>query len=197
MIKLLAHFPREIIDDALKLHGHLAPGLIIGFKMALRALKEVHITKDDALMLTSETTRCVPDGMQAVSRYLLLHGGYHVYHRTYDVGKLAIQVSLNHEDLFRLVLDNDYVKKDPVFNAWANHGKGNTMPAKKIEDTLWNIDIDKAFIKKPFKKIVNVPIEGKDIVACPGCGEQTTRLTMVQHDGKLVCKTCAIFKKIE
>ncbi len=194
---MIAAFPKEIIDDAKNLHGHLAPGLIVGFKLALRALKELRPTKDDVVMLTSETTRCVPDGLQAVSRYLLGHGGFHVYFRVYDVGKLAIQVAKNHEDLFRLILNNDYIVKDPTLNAWANQGKCEKIPAKKIQDALWGIDIDKGIIKKPFKKVMKPNIEGKEVVTCPGCGEQTTRLTMVPHEGKVVCKACALFQKVE
>jgi formylmethanofuran dehydrogenase subunit E len=194
---MIASFPKEIIDDAKNLHGHLAPGLIIGFKLALRALKEIQPSKDDVVMLTSETTRCVPDGLQAVSRYLLVHGGFHVYFRVYDVGKLAIQVSVNHQDRFRLIIDNDYIVNDPALNGWANQGKGEKIPAKEIQDALWGIDIDKGITKKPFKKVMKPNIEGKEVVACPGCGEQTTRLTMVPHGGKVVCKACALFEKLD
>lgn len=192
---LIEAFPKEIIDDAVKLHGHYAPGLIIGFKLALRALSELHPMNDDIVMFTSETTRCVPDGLQAVSRYLHARGGFHVYFRVYDVGKLAIQVANNHEDQFRLIIDNDYMKRDPVLNAWANQGKGDKIPAKTIQEALWGIDIDEGITKKPFKKVVRRDIEGKEAVACPGCGEQTTRLTMVRHEGKMVCKACALFQK--
>ncbi len=194
---LIKRFPKEIVDDALKLHGHLAPGLIIGFKLALRALKEIQPTKDDVVTLTSETTRCVPDGLQAVSRYLLVNGRFHVYFRVYDVGKLAIQVNVNHQDQFRLIMNNDYIVNDPALNAWANQGNGEKVPAKRIQDALWGIDIDKGITKKPFKKVLKPHIEGKEIVACPGCGEQTTRLTMVPHEGRVVCKACALFQKLD
>lgn len=192
---MIRKFPREIIDDATRLHGHLAPGLIIGFKLALLALKELRIDKDDTIMFTSETTRCIPDGVQAMCRYLLVNGGYHVYLRTYDIGKLAIQVSKNHEDLFRIILDNEYIKKNPTLNAWANMGGCETVEAKKLEDALWAIDIDKAFLKKPFKKMLEPGAVDKAIVTCPGCGEQTAKMTMVEKDGKLLCKSCIIFKK--
>nr|MDO8084276.1 formylmethanofuran dehydrogenase subunit E family protein [Candidatus Sigynarchaeum springense] len=192
---LIKNLPKEIIDDAVNMHGHLAPGLIVGFKLAQRALKEIRPTKDDVVMLTSETTRCVPDGLQVVCRYLLEHGGYHVYFRVYDVGKLAIQVAKNHEDQFRLIINNDYIKENPTLDAWANQGKCEKIPAKKIQDALWSIDIDKGIVKKPFKKVMRPDIEGKDIVACPGCGEQTTRLAMVTYKGGVVCKACALFQK--
>ncbi|NMC04074.1 MAG: hypothetical protein GYA24_02620 [Candidatus Lokiarchaeota archaeon] len=192
---LITQIPKDVIDDATRLHGHLAPGLIVGFKLAQRALKEVRPVKDDVVMLTSETTRCVPDGLQAVCRYLLVHGGLHVYFRVYDVGKLAIQVSKNHEDLFRLIVNNDYVQSDPVLNAWTNQGKCDKIPAKKIQDALWGIDIDKGIIKKPFKKVMKPDIEGKEIVTCPGCGEQVTRLAMLSKDGMTACKTCMLFQK--
>ncbi|OLS13008.1 MAG: hypothetical protein RBG13Loki_3368 [Promethearchaeota archaeon CR_4] len=137
MIDEMIHvFPPEIINEAVKMHGHLAPGIIVGFKLVLRALKELQPEKEDIIILTSETTRCIPDGLQSLSRYLLLNGGYHVYHRTYDVGKLAIQVSQDHEDLFRIILNNDYVQNNATLDAWVNLGNPCKLPAKQITETI-------------------------------------------------------------
>ena len=193
--EILHHFPQEITSEAVKMHGHLAPGIIVGFKLALRALKELQPEKEDVIILTSETTRCIPDGLQSLGRYLLLNGGYHVYHRTYDIGKLAIQVTKNHKDLFRIILNEDYVKKNATLNAWVNLGNPCKLPAKEITDALWNIDLEKGLLKKPFMKRVKAGLTGKEAVDCPGCGERTTRLTMVLQDGIYLCKTCAFFQK--
>ncbi len=193
--KLIRAFPREIVDEAIKMHGHLAPGIILGFKLALRALKELQPPKEDNIIFTTETTRCIPDGLQCINRYLSQVGRYHVYHRTYDVGKLAIQVTKNHEDLFRLVLNETYVKQHPIVNAWANLGTFKKLPPKEVEDAMWAVDLDQGFLKKPFKKKIKASVKGKEIVDCPVCGERTLRLSMVLHDGQYVCKTCAFFQK--
>ena len=67
----------------------------------------------------------------------------------------------------------------------------------RIQEALWGIDIDNGISKKPFKKVMKAHIEGKQAVACPGCGEQTTLLTMVPHEGKVGCKACALFQKLD
>ncbi len=193
--EMIQVFPQEIIDEAVKMHGYLAPGIIIGFKLALRALKELQPQKEDIIMLTSETTRCIPDGLQTLSRYLSLHGGYHLYHRAYDVGKLAIQVSKNHKDLFRIILNEEYVKSNVILNAWANLGRVRELDAKHVQVVLWDIDLDKGFLKKPFEKNIKANLAGKAAVDCPVCGERTTKLTMILQNGQYVCKTCAFFQK--
>jgi formylmethanofuran dehydrogenase subunit E len=182
------------VDDALKFHGELAPGIILGFKMAMRALEEIEPSEEDSIVLTSETTRCIPDALQAVSRYLLVNGNYHVYTRTYDVGKLAIQVTKNHEDLFRLVLTDDYVQNNSALEAWAFLGKDKQVPAEEMRDVMWNIDIEAAFVKKSFVKRVKPEFKGKNVMPCPVCGESTSKLSMVEIDGQLICKTCAFFQ---
>lgn len=194
MFKIFDSFPEEIVEDALKFHGELALGIILGFKIAVRALKEIDPSVDDSIVLTSETTRCIPDALQAVSRYLLMNGNYHVYTRTYDVGKLAIQITKNHEDLFRLVLSDEYVQNNPALNAWANLGKDKQVSAEEMREVMWNINIDDAFVKKPFVKRVKPEFKGKNVLPCPACGESTSRLSMVDVDGQLICKTCAFFQ---
>ena len=189
------HFPQVIINEAKKLHGHLAPGTIVGFKLALRALRELKPNPEDIIILTSETTRCIPDGLQCLSRYLLLNGGFHVYHRTYDVGKLAIQVSKNNQDCFRLILNDSYIRENKTLNAWVNLGMGIMLDQEQLQNELWNLDLDAAFNKKSFKKLLKPNLRGREAILCPICGEKTTQLAMIAQDGKLICKICAFFVK--
>ncbi len=191
---MIHHFPREIVDDAVRLHKHLAPGIILAFKMALRALQEIgSIDRDDIIVLTSETTRCIPDGLQTISRHMLVNGGFHVFTRTYDVGKLSIQVTKNYKDLFRLVLNEDYLAENKDLHAWVYLPKESQLDLDGIRKVMWDIDIEKAFVTKPFTKHVKAEFKGKNVVKCAICGESTSRTSMVEQDGKVVCKTCAFF----
>ncbi|MHA1791601.1 MAG: FmdE family protein [Promethearchaeota archaeon] len=193
--ELLAKFPGEIVDDAIRIHEHLAPGIILGFKMAMLALRDLKPAPEDVIILTSETTRCIPDGLQALGRYLLLKGGYHVYSRAYDVGKLAIQVSINHDDAFRVVISEDYLKKNKDLHAWVYLPKEEQLPLEDIKKMMWGLDIDEAFEKKNFKKKVKPEFKKKLVIKCPSCGEATSRLSMIEKDGVPTCKTCVFFEK--
>ena len=195
--KLIENFPQEIVDDAIRLHRHLAPGIILGFKMALFALKELAPKPGDVVILTSETTRCIPDGIQALARYLLVHGGYHVYLRTYDVGKLSMQVTINHEYKkdFRIVLNEDYLEENKEFYAWVYLDKDKQLELDALRDVMWEIDLDRAFTKVKFKKKIKPEFKGKQIIDCPSCGESTSKLSMIEHKGKLTCKTCVFFDR--
>lgn len=193
--RVVEELPGEIVEDAIRLHKHLAPGIILGFKMVQRALKEVQPGKEDVVILTSETTRCIPDGIQAIGRYLLLNGGYHVYLRTYDVGKLAMQVTVNYKDSFKIVLADDYLQENKEFYAWVFLTKDKQLPLEELRDVMWSIDIDRAFTLQRFKKRIKKEFKGKNILFCPDCGEATARNSMILYKDRLVCKTCAFFEK--
>ena len=193
--ELIRNFPQEIIDEAVKVHGFLAPGLIVGFKLGLRALKELQPDSEDIIVFTSETFLCIPDALQCMSRYLLLKGGYHVYPRTFDMGKLAIQIFKNQEACFRLILNENYIQKNEILNAWAYLGTGMKLDQKKLQKELWNVDIEAAITKKPFKEMLEADLAKKEIISCLVCGEQTALPSMVVQDGKTLCKMCAYLAK--
>ena len=196
MIDFIEAIPDEVVEDARRLHGHLAPGIILGFKIAQRALRDADPVEGDIVMLTSETTKCIPDALLATSRYLFAAEGWSVYCRTYDVGKLAVQVTVNHEDRFRLVLDEAYwLDHWPELHAWAFTNASGSHEAGGITDLMRDIDIDGSFLQRPFKKVVKLEFKGKQLEICPECNEATSRQSMIEMDGRLVCKTCAFFEK--
>lgn len=187
-------FPQPVIDDAIRLHGHLAPGIILGFKMGMHVLELVRPSPGDTVILTSETTRCIPDGLQVMARHLLVNGGYRVYTRTYDVGKLAIQVTVNKKDLYRVVLDEAYVRDHPDLHAWVHLDKGQQLPLEDLRAMMWTVDHRAAFARKPFAKRIKAAVKGKQVEPCPSCGEATSRLSMVRDGDRMTCKTCAFFE---
>jgi len=192
---LIQEIPQDVIKEAIKIHGHLAPGIILGFKMVQRAFLEFSFGKDDVVILVSETTRCIPDGIQAISRHLLIHGGYSVYLRTYDVGKLAIQVNKNHEDLFRVTLNADYLTDHPVLYSWVYLSKSEQASLEDVRESMWCLDIRKAFKVASFRKRLKPEFKKKQILECPLCGEPTAVNSMIEYDGRLTCKTCVFFEK--
>ncbi|MHA1684419.1 MAG: FmdE family protein [Promethearchaeota archaeon] len=193
--QLLKEFPDSIIQDGIKMHEHLAPGIILSFKMALRVLKEINPAPENIVMLTSETTRCIPDGLQAMCRYFLLNGNYHIYNRTYDVGKLALQVTVDYKDMFRLVIDDAYLAEHKDLYAWVYLSKDKQLPLEEIKEMIWGLDIDKAFKKVSFSKKIKMEFKGKHVSNCPICGESTNELSMIEYEGQKMCKTCAFFEK--
>ncbi len=188
--KVIKNIPQETLDEAIKLHGLYAPGMIIGFKLAQRALKELQPRPEDIITLTSETILCIPDALQCLGRYLLLNGGFHIYSRTFDMGKLSIQVARNQKEFFRLVLNDTYIQENEILNAWANLGGGMKLDQEKLQKAMWNMDLDAAIIKKSFKEIPEADLAKKEIVTCPVCGEKTALPSMVVEDGKTMCKIC-------
>jgi formylmethanofuran dehydrogenase subunit E len=199
ILDFIENLPDEVVEDARQLHGHLAPGIILGFKMAQRAFRDIQtgLVDGDVIMLTSETTKCLPDAFLATSRYLFTKEGWGMYCRTYDVGKLAVQVTVNHEDRFRLVLDEAcWQERWPELHAWAFiNASGSHAQESQLTDRMREIDIDRAFLQRPFRKAVKAEFKGKQLEICPECGESTSRQSMVEVDGRLVCKTCVFFEK--
>jgi formylmethanofuran dehydrogenase subunit E len=65
----------KIVNLAIDLHGHLAPGIALGLRMSELALSRLNTKKGDKYLIgISETARCLADAMQAATGCTLGHG---------------------------------------------------------------------------------------------------------------------------
>jgi formylmethanofuran dehydrogenase subunit E len=81
---------QELLDESVRLHGHLCPGQVLGVRMAMLGLNEIGIadpkgTDRKNLIVFVEMDRCATDAIQSVT-------GCSLGHRTMkflDYGKMA------------------------------------------------------------------------------------------------------------
>ncbi len=60
---------KELLEKAVDFHGHLCPGLLIGFRAALLGLKTLDgkRSEDEELVAIVENDSCAVDGIQSVT----------------------------------------------------------------------------------------------------------------------------------
>lgn len=214
------NIPKEIVDMASDIHGHISPGLTAGLKMLLYGLEQIEITPEDKVIVVSESVRCLQDANFAVCHYLINENNWRIYSRTYDVGKFSIQILKNfrkqrgkhkkgnHDnhgnqdkrkmELFRVVLNPEKVKEYPMFWKWAYQQEKKKAPLKElVADISRAIDED-IFEVIPFSGQMNefCHVVNKDLIKCPKCGESVERITAVDQEGKKICRVCAFFKPV-
>lgn len=162
LTEMRKEIPKEIIDMASDIHGHMSPGLTAGLKMLLYGLEQIEITSEDKVIIVSESVRCLQDANFAVCNYLIKENNWRIYARAFDVGKFSIQILKNfrkergkhkHEhknhsghsndhdndndtprkmELFRVVLNPEKVKEYPMFWKWAYQQEKKKAPLKEL-----------------------------------------------------------------
>ncbi len=191
--------PKDIIKIAEDIHGHMSPGLFTGFKIILYGLDQITITPQDKIVLVSESVRCLQDAAFAVTNYLINENQWRIYPRTYDVGKISVQIHKNYDrhkgkgELMRIIIDRERVKPYPLFYNWLYQLERKKAPLNELL-----MDIERAPDETIFKIL---PFSGemtdlchmmnKNLVKCPNCGEFTEKATFLGDQ----CRICAYFKK--
>ncbi len=196
----------EILATAVDMHGHKAPGLVVGIRMIQFGLSQLEISPEDKVTITSETTRCLQDAGFSVCHHLINTRGWRIYSKVFEVGKFSIQVSKNWEwgkagedaCLFRVVLEEEVIQeKYPLFWQWAYHHEEKKTP---LEILLANIeearDDHTIYAIKPFsgQKRAHIFTAPKDLLICAQCGETMNNADAVEEGGQSICRLCAVFE---
>lgn len=155
-------------------HGHECPGLTIGYRAALYAIKllDLKLTKDEEIVCVCENNACGVDAIQVILGCSAGKGNllFHI------VGKQAFTVyECNSGKSVRIVLKNlpDGLSRAETF------------------DYLHEKNDEEIFDVKPAK--IEIP-ERPGMVksfACAECGEMTNENHMRLSDGKMLCPDCA------
>jgi len=177
----------QFIADAAK-DGETRSGIILGIRMALRALKELGIEdisqERRRLAVFVEIDRCLPDAIQIVT-------GCRLGNRTLkfrDFGKMAATfVDLRTNRAMRIAA-LDGVRQ-----------KAAALPSEKQkEDTLrheYRMRPDEELFQCDWVRVTLSPEElpgaRRDRVPCAECGEWIGLGRQVVHAGKTMCRYCA------
>ncbi|MBN2156630.1 MAG: hypothetical protein JW776_11360 [Candidatus Lokiarchaeota archaeon] len=191
--------PDEIIKTAIDIHGHMSPGLATGFKLILYALDQIIITPQDKVIIVSESVRCLQDAAFSISSYLNQKNKWRIYPKTYDVGKLSIQIHKNYDkhtesgELFRVVIEPHKVKSYPFFYNWLYQQEQEKTPLDQLVNEINSAPDEEIFKILPFSgKMTDLcHIMNKNLVVCPDCGEFTEKATLIKNK----CRICAYFEK--
>lgn len=164
----------QLWEKAAKFHGHKCPGLAIGYKVSLLALKHLDIKDnidDEDIVCIAETDACGVDAVQVILKA--------------TVGTGAMRILYTGKQAFNIFNRKNGKKARFVLNDMQNFDtKEERM--KYILST----DEEKLFTIKEVK--MDFPEKAKifNSYICTECGEKTAENAVSFINGKYICNSC-------
>jgi formylmethanofuran dehydrogenase subunit E len=180
----------KLLDESVRLHGHLCPGQVLGVRMSILGLKHAGIEdpKDrdrKNLIVFVEMDRCATDAVQSVT-------GCSLGKRTLkfmDYGKMAATfVNLKTGKAARVIAREDSREKARVHCPAAENKYAAQAEAYKVmaDHELFDV-MDVKVVLKP----EDMPGRPLSRVQCSRCGEFVQDMRDLKSGGKTLCRPCA------
>ena len=190
---------KEDFNQCVKFHGHLCPGLSIGFRAAQVLMKRLGVRKapDEELVVMVETDACGADAIQVMTGCTFGKGNF--IFKNY--GKHAFSLMDRKRGTgVRVCLRPDIFKNDAEFlllfervqNEEASPVELERFGQLQMEKTKKILDADFDFLFKIEEISPDIPAKARVIESgiCDLCGEPTKRDLLLQRDGKQICILC-------
>ncbi len=188
----------KTFEDVVVFHGHACPGLALGYRVSLHALKMLgDRASDEELTATVENSTCAVDAVQVLTGCTFGKGnlifrdyGKHVYTFMRRPSGEGIRISVD----WRSPEETDKEK-----SLWERYMKGDRSvevlnmvhdgKAKKIEIIMSAKDEELFTVTKSGMAL---PEEARiyPSVRCAGCNEKVMEPRARLRDGKIVCIPC-------
>jgi formylmethanofuran dehydrogenase subunit E len=171
----------EDLKKAQDFHGHLCPGLLIGWRAVRAATKALGLTpsKDEELVAVVENDSCSADAFQALLSTTFGKGNL----KWLDHGKQVFTViDRNKGRAVRVSFIGDRKKKQ--------RSDGSTDREAFLAELL-NAPQEELFTVREVEPHPPQEAEIEPSIACARCGEPTQKSKMVEVAGKLLCRPCA------
>ena len=180
----------SLLNESVKIHGHLCPGQVLGVKMSMLGLKNIGIEEPKgkdrkSIIVFVEMDRCATDAVQSVT-------GCTLGHRTMkfmDYGKMAATyVNLKTGKAVRVVAREDAREKAKDYFPEIENKYTAQLEAYKVmsDKELFEVMNVRVSIKPE-----DMPGRPLKRVSCDICGEYVQDMREIHKNGKVVCKPCA------
>jgi len=162
---------KQIWEKAVAFHGHTCPGLAMGVRAAVEAIKilDVDMSVDNDLYCVVENSACYIDGIQLVAGCTLGKGNLAIR----NTGKSAFNF-YSQGKAVRLIYIEPEVKLDRP---------------ERIEQIL-NAPIEQIYSISQPKFPRPEKNKRKPLRVCAVCGESASEDKMLEVDGKYYCADC-------
>lgn len=185
-------------DDVIDFHGHSCPGLAIGYRVSLRALREFSgRSEDEELVSVVENNSCAVDAIQVLTGCTFGKGnlifndyGKQVYTFIKRPSGKGIRISVN----WKKPVETDEEKA-----IWERYIKGDRSQKimkfvhnRKASRISYILNADEKDILTVKKYIRTVPPEAEiyNSATCEICNEQMMEPRARLKKGKIVCIPC-------
>ena len=180
----------DILSEAVRMHGHLCPGQVLGVRMSLVGLRHIGITDPKGrqrkdLMVFVEMDRCATDAVQSVTGCTLGKRSL----RFIDYGKMAASfLNLRTGKAVRVLAREE-----------ARHRAADYAAAKgdkyAVQAAAYRVMPDEELFEVSDVLILPRPEEmpGRPLsrVRCDACGEHVQDLREVRLGDRVFCRPCA------
>ena len=192
------HFDDATLEQVVRFHGHLCPGLAMGMQVATIALREIgpH-SVDEEVVAVVETDMCGVDGIQFLTGCTFGKGN--LIHR--DYGKNAYTFFRRSDGkAIRISGKPGVRRRDPEHQElFEKLGAGTATPAER--DRLWELHHERSaaiLAMQPDELFAVVPVDDAPprkarihtSVECDSCGEETMETRVRLLRGKRLCPDC-------
>jgi formylmethanofuran dehydrogenase subunit E len=180
----------KLLDESVKVHGHLCAGQVLGVRMTMLGLKEIGIHdpkgKDrKSLIVFVEMDRCATDAVQSVT-------GCSLGHRTMkfmDYGKMAATFfnTLTNKAVRVYAKEASREKAKEYFPEIENKYAAQ-LEAYKVMPEEELFDVMEVTLKVAPQDLPGRPMRRAQ---CDSCGEHVQDMREVRRNGKVLCVACA------
>ena len=191
---------REEFKKCLEFHGHLCPGLAIGYRAAQAGLEWLREKRasDEELVAIVETDACGADAVQVLTgctfgkgNFIFRDHGKNVYSLVSRRSGSGVRVALRaeafrpndrHLELIQKMRNGTATEQERT-EFWSLHERKSHDILEKDTAALFTIDsVDIALPPKAKMEPSNI---------CDRCGEPTMTSKLQQRGTSLVCRSCA------
>ena len=184
----MRNMDKKIVELAVALHGHLAPGIALGLRMSELALLRLNREKGDKYLIgISETARCLADAMQAATGCTMGHGNAFVE----NYGKLAITIGdARTRKGVRIALKDDAGEFPGLMSKWMMR-LGKLSHEEETELGIQMLEMDEGYFLIQSVEINREQnFERSAIVRCRACCELIPECFAVRNNDEVYCKAC-------
>src|SRR5512135_1291425 len=185
-------------DDVVDFHGHSCPGLALGYRVSLRALKEFKgRSEDEELVAIVENNSCAVDAVQVMTGCSFGKGNL-IFR---DYGKQTYTfIQRPSGKGIRIAIDwKRPAETDEEKVLWDKYGKGDRskkvvqyVHSRKAAKVRFILDADEKELMVVTKGREKLPPEAEIYrsVVCESCGEKVAEPRVRIKDGRLLCIPC-------
>jgi formylmethanofuran dehydrogenase subunit E len=189
----------EDFNKCVEFHGHLCPGLAIGFQAARILMERLNVRKapDEELLTIVETDACGADAIQVMTGCTFGKGNF-IFN---NYGKHAFSlVDRKRRRGVRVCLRLDIFKPDPEYFSLSKKVQNNEASPIQLEQfrqlqrerTKKILDADPESLFKIEEISPDIPPKARMIESgiCDFCGEPTKMDLLRQMNGQKICILC-------
>jgi formylmethanofuran dehydrogenase subunit E len=179
-VPLVDNIPAQLAE-AIAFHGHLCPGLVIGYRAALIALRELGVqhAQDEEIVAICETDACGVDAIQVLTGCTLGKGNLILR----DWGKQVFSFGRRQDGrLLRIALRYQPKQEVPDQTAEEHRAARVEHLLRAPDEELYDIRWVEAPLPEPARIFKSV--------RCSQCGEAVMEARARLREGQPVCLSC-------